>query len=149
MPEKSSKFYSTFTGPAVYTEAKKYQKIDFKKIDENKVDIEKESDNGYVAMVQHYFASVWLLGDGIQRDLFARKVDTNLYAVGMITPLGSIAPGASRSVQARLFTGPQEEKKLESIAPGMELVKEGSLEARQLEHFADLYLRARRLEAAE
>ncbi|OOG53369.1 membrane protein insertase YidC [Polaromonas sp. C04] len=124
MPEKSSKFYSTFTGPAVYTEAKKYQKIDFKKIDENKVDIEKESDNGYVAMVQHYFASVWLLGDGIQRDLFARKVDTNLYAVGMITPLGSIAPGASRSVQARLFTGPQEEKKLESIAPGMELVKD-------------------------
>ncbi|MEO6972728.1 MAG: membrane protein insertase YidC [Rhodoferax sp.] len=123
-PEKSSKFYSTFTGPAVFTEAKKYQKIDFKKIDENKVDIEKESSDGYVAMVQHYFASAWLLGDGIQRELFARKVSENLYAVGMITPLGSIAPGATRSVQARLFTGPQEEKKLEGIAPGLELVKD-------------------------
>ncbi|TAM50135.1 MAG: membrane protein insertase YidC [Burkholderiaceae bacterium] len=123
-PEKSSKFYSTFTGPAVFTEAKKYQKIDFKKIDENKVDIEKEASDGYVAMVQHYFASAWLLGDGIHRELFARKVSANLYAVGMITPLGSIAPGASRSVQARLFTGPQEEKKLEGIAPGLELVKD-------------------------
>ena len=39
-----SKFYSTFTGPAVYTEAKKYQKVEFKKIEENKVDVEKERD---------------------------------------------------------------------------------------------------------
>jgi Preprotein translocase subunit YidC len=60
----------------------------------------------------------------VQRDIFARKVDTNLYAVGMITPLESIAPGTSRTVDARLFIGPQEEKKLEAIAPGLELVKD-------------------------
>jgi YidC/Oxa1 family membrane protein insertase len=41
-------------------------------------------------MVQHYFASAWILADGIQRDLFA-WVDTNLYAVGMITSLNAIA----------------------------------------------------------
>src|SRR5690606_14005628 len=87
-PPGESSFYSTFTGPAVYTDAKKYQKVEFKKIEENKVDIEKSASNGYVAMVQHYFASAWLLGDGVQRDLFMRKVDANLYSVGMITPLG-------------------------------------------------------------
>ena len=123
-PPGESSIYSTFTGPAVYTSEKKYQKVDFKKIDEGKVDIEKTSPNGYVAMVQHYFASAWLLGDGIERNLFMRKVDTNLYSVGMITSLGSIAPGASKTVDARLYAGPQIETKLEGLTPGLELVKD-------------------------
>ena len=123
-PPGESSIYSTFTGPAVYTAEKKYQKVDFKKIDEGKVDIEKTSPNGYVAMVQHYFASAWLLGDGIERDLFMRKVDTNLYSVGMITALGNIAPGASKTIDARLYAGPQIETKLEALTPGLELVKD-------------------------
>ena len=123
-PPGESKFYSTFTGPAVYTEAKKYQKVEFKTIESNKVDVEKEATNGYVAMVQHYFASAWILPDGLKRDLFLRKVDTNLYAVGMITPLDSIAPGASKTIDAKFFVGPQEEKKLEALSPGLELVKD-------------------------
>jgi YidC/Oxa1 family membrane protein insertase len=53
------------------------------------------ASNGYVAMVQHYFASAWLLADGVVRENFVRKVDTNLYAVGMITPVKDIAPGSS------------------------------------------------------
>ncbi|NMM13819.1 MAG: membrane protein insertase YidC [Rhodoferax sp.] len=123
-PLGESSFYSTFTGPAIYTEAKKYQKVEFKDIENNKVDIEKTAENGYVAMVQHYFASAWLLGDGIKRDLFMRKVDTNLYAVGMITALDNIAPGTSKTVEAKFFAGPQEEKVLASLTPGLELVKD-------------------------
>ena len=123
-PPGESSFYSTFTGPAVYTEAQKYQKVEFTDIEKNKVEIEKQASNGYVAMVQHYFASAWILADGIKRDLFMRKVDTNLYAVGMITALDSIAPGSSKIIEARFFAGPQEEKVLESLAPGLELVKD-------------------------
>ena len=123
-PPGESSFYSTFTGPAIYTEAKKYQKVEFKKIEENSVDVEKHATNGYVAMVQHYFASAWILPDGLKRDLFLRKVDTNLYAVGMITPLDPIAPGATKTIDAKFFVGPQEEKVLEALAPGLELVKD-------------------------
>ena len=119
-----SAFYSTFTGPAVYTEAKKYQKVEFSDIEKGKADIEKISPNGYVAMVQHYFASAWLLAEGVVREYFVRKVDNNLYAVGMITPLKDIAPGATQAVESRFFVGPQEEKVLESLAPGLELVKD-------------------------
>lgn len=36
-----------------------------------------------------------------------------------------------------------------TLSAGLELVKEGALEARQLEHFAEIYLRRRVLEAAE
>ncbi|GKT22868.1 membrane protein insertase YidC [Acidovorax sp. SUPP3334] len=123
-PPGESSFYSTFTGPAVYTEAKKYHKVEFKDIENGKAEIDKSSTNGYVAMVQHYFASAWLLGNGVQRDLFVRKVDTNLYSVGMITPVGEIAPGQSKTVDARLFAGPQVETMMESLTPGLELVKD-------------------------
>ncbi len=123
-PPGESSFYSTFTGPAVYTSAKKYQKVEFEEIDKNKFDIEKHATDGYVAMAQHYFASAWLLADNTARDLFVRKVDTNLYTVGMIASLEAIAPGGSKVVNARFYAGPQEEKQLEAIYPGLELVKD-------------------------
>jgi YidC/Oxa1 family membrane protein insertase len=123
-PEGESAFYFTFTGPAIYTDAKKYQKVDFGDIEKNKAEIDKTSTNGYVAMVQHYFASAWLLPDGVARENFVRKVDTNLYAVGMITPLADLAPGQSKSVSNKLYTGPQEEKVLEALTPGLDLVKD-------------------------
>ncbi len=123
-PPGESSFYSTFTGPAVYTDAKKYQKVEFKDIESGKVDIPKDSPNGYVAMVQHYFATAWLLPDGVLRELFTRKVDTNLYSVGMLTSLGSIEPGTSKTIDARLFAGPQVETQMEKLYPGLELVKD-------------------------
>lgn len=123
-PEHESSFYSTFTGPAVYTEAKKYHKVEFKDIESGKAEVDKSSTSGYVAMVQHYFASAWLLADGIQRDNFVRKVGDNLYAVGMITPVGTVEPGQTKTVSARLFSGPQIEPMLEKLSPGLELVKD-------------------------
>ncbi len=123
-PAGESSFYSTFTGPAVYTSQKKYQKVEFSDIEKNKADFEKQSAQGYIAMVQHYFASAWVFEDGVQRDIFARKIENNLYAVGMVTPVTAIAPGEKQIHKARLFIGPQEEKTLEAIYPGLELVKD-------------------------
>ncbi len=137
-PLGESSLYFTFTGPAFYTAETKFNKIDFKSIEKRKAD-EKPShvtsaDNGWVAMVQHYFASAWLLDPTaassatptppIPREFFTRKVDTNLYAAGMLVPLGPLAAGQTKTVDARLFVGPQEENKLSSLAPGLELVKD-------------------------
>ncbi len=122
LPGESS-FYSTFTGPAVYTPEKKFHKVDFKDIDKDKAEVDKDSTGGYVAMVQHYFASAWILPDGVKRENFVRKVSDNLYAVGMITPV-SVAPGATTTVTSKFYSGPEEEKRLEQIAPGLELVKD-------------------------
>ena len=123
-PEGESSFYSTFTGPAVYTQEKKYQKIEFKDIENNKVDIQSKSNYGYVAMVQHYYASAWIFNDERQREIYSKKIDTNLYSVGMISDLKALEPGEKIETESRFFTGPQEEKNLESIYPGLELVKD-------------------------
>ena len=131
-PAGESSFYFTFTGPAIYTDASKFEKIDFKSIEKRKPgekpDHATSGDDGWVGMVQHYFASAWLIdkADGTKqpREFFTGKVDTNTYSVGMFVPLGEVAPGASKSFDARLFVGPQEENKLAALAPGLELVKD-------------------------
>jgi YidC/Oxa1 family membrane protein insertase len=123
-PPGESAFYSTFTGPAIYTPAQKYQKVEFSEIEKNKATFEKKADQGYVAMVQHYFASAWILPNDMTREFFARKVENNLYSVGMIASLKEIAPGQSQKVSAQFYVGPQEEKKLEALYPGLELVKD-------------------------
>jgi YidC/Oxa1 family membrane protein insertase len=119
-----SSFYSTFTGPAFYTEKSKFQKLDFSDIEKGKAEFDKSADNGWVAMVQHYFASAWLRNAQSPREFRASKVDNNLYAVGMVFPMGQAAPGASVSAEDLLFVGPQEENKLAALAPGLDLVKD-------------------------
>ena len=113
-----------YTGMAIYNNKGKYQKIDFKHIEEGKAEFEKLDDNGWVAMVQHHFASAWLQNDKVPREFFTTKVDTNLYATGMLFPLGDVAAGQTKSLDAKLFVGPQEEFKLSELAPGLELVKD-------------------------
>jgi YidC/Oxa1 family membrane protein insertase len=123
-PGGESHFYSTFTGPAVYTDAEKFQKLTFEKIEEGKEQHATKADNGWIALVQHYFVSAIIPPASAQRDIFTKKVATNLYAVGTILPLGSVAPGASVSMDAKLYSGPQESSVLETTAPGLELVKD-------------------------
>ncbi len=123
-PAGESAFYSTFTGPVVYTIEKKYQKSEFTDIEKGKTDFQTQTNAGYVAMVQHYFGSAWLIGDGIARDNYMSKVGPNLYSVGMKAPMNVIAPGATQTTETRLFIGPQEEHKLEKLYPGLELIKD-------------------------
>ena len=129
-PAGESSFYSTFTGPAVYTQAQKYQKVEFANIKKKSADYEKQSTTGYVAMVQHYFASAWILPEGMQRTISLDAVELGgaladcCYRAAMVAPIEAIAPGATRTVETTFFVGPQEEKMLEALAPGLELVKD-------------------------
>jgi YidC/Oxa1 family membrane protein insertase len=113
---------ATFTGPAVYTDESKFVKVDFKDIDKGKQSHAKKAKDGWIAIVQHYFVSVWLPKGSGEREYFTSKVGENLYAAGVIVPLGTVAPGASATVTMPLYIGPQETEKLAKIAPGLDLV---------------------------
>lgn len=118
---------STFTGPATYTDKEKFNKLEFTAIDKNKITIPTQvpaGDPAWIAMVQHYFASAWIPSDKAARDIYAGKIDNNLYRIGMQVPLGLVAPGTTVVEKAKLFVGPQEERVLETIAPGFELLKD-------------------------
>ncbi len=122
--EGDSRFYSTFTGPAMYTDAEKFRKISFEDIDKGKNPAATQTPDGWVAMVQHYFVSAFQPLDKGQHELFTRKIGNSLYAVGTISKISSIAPGASATVDGKLYAGPQESAKLEKFAPDFDLVKD-------------------------
>ena len=139
-PPGGTSFSTAYTGPAI-DDGSKFQKVAFKDIDKrgptDKPDHTIVSDSGWIAMVQHYFVSAWLIdkGDGskLPREYFTGKSDvTNpatgqpvlVYSVGMFVPLGDVAPGATKTFYAKLFAGPQEENKLAALAPRLELVKD-------------------------
>jgi len=113
---------STFTGPAVYTEAKKFQKINFGDIDKNKQNYVKQAADGWVGVVQHYFVSAWLPQGGVEREFFSKKVTDKLYSAGVIVPITAMANGATANVTMPLYVGPQEQEKLKTLAPGLDLV---------------------------
>ncbi len=119
-------FSNTYTGPALYNGHTKFKKVSFSDLDKGGSAIDAadaKADNGWVAMVQHYFASAWLNNDTVEREFFAHKADGD-YAVGMIFNLGSVPAGQTKSFDALLYAGPQDENKLEVLATGLELVKD-------------------------
>jgi YidC/Oxa1 family membrane protein insertase len=113
---------TTFTGPAVYTEESKFQKVSFKDIDKGSLPYPKSAKDGWMAIVQHYFVSAWLPKQGVEREYFTKNVGNNLYAAGVIVPVGTIAPGATATVEVPAYIGPQEKDRLAKVAPGMDLV---------------------------
>ncbi len=52
-PEGDSSMVPTYTGPAVYTDKEKFQKVAFSDIDKGKVPYPKNSNDGWVGMLQH------------------------------------------------------------------------------------------------
>jgi YidC/Oxa1 family membrane protein insertase len=122
--EGDSAFYSTFNGPAIYTATEKFRKVSFEDIEKGKNLPPVRTGDGWIAMVQHYFVSAFLPPSQGEHELFTRKIDNNLYAVGSIMGLGTIAPGASLSLTGKLFAGPQESAALEQFATDFDLVKD-------------------------
>ncbi|CAB3916759.1 MAG: yidC [Achromobacter mucicolens] len=121
-PADTSSFYHTFTGFAVYSEQDKFQKSTFSDIQKKKASYIKQADNGWIAVVQHYFATAWVPPQGKPRTNELLEVQPNLYAGRSIEAVGEIAPGAAARVDSHLWVGPQDQKAMAALAPGLELV---------------------------
>ncbi|HVL59375.1 MAG TPA: membrane protein insertase YidC [Burkholderiaceae bacterium] len=121
-PPGESYFYSTYTGPVVYTDESKFTKVAFSDIEKGKQQHPKAARDGWVGIIQHYFVSAWVPHPpDAPREFYTRRVDTNLYSVGSMQPAGSLAPGATATVESKLFVGPQIQDVLAAVAPGLEL----------------------------
>lgn len=117
-----SSMYNTYTGPAVYTEEEKFQKLSFDSLADGDKDYPTYANEGWIAMLQHYFLTAWVPQDGEKREIYARQIDKNLFAVGSIVAVGEVAPGASKTIDSQLYVGPQDQRRLEHIAPNLDLV---------------------------
>ncbi len=126
-PEGESGMANTFTGPALYTEQDKYQKLEFKDIEKGKAKFTEKADNGWMAMVQHYFVSAWVPEPKLAREFYVRKLEgSGAVAAGIIVPLPTLAAGAKVSQAVSLYAGPQIQATLGQLAKP---VAEGGIDA--------------------
>lgn len=118
-PAGESSMVSTFTGPAVYTEQDKFQKITFDEVEKGKAKFNDKADNGWVAMVQHYFVSAWVPQEKLQREFYVRKLEGSIHpavAAGLIVPIPVAEPGSKTKLSAALYAGPQIQSSLDQLA---------------------------------
>ncbi|MBT9590425.1 MAG: membrane protein insertase YidC, partial [Thiobacillus sp.] len=123
-PRGESFFLHTYTGPAFYTDAKKFQKVTFSNIKEGKTEFEKTADNGWMGLVQHHFVSAWLPEGNVKREYYTRSLGDGLYSAGVILAEGTLAPGQQKTFTVPLYVGPQTQSVLEMAAPGLELARD-------------------------
>lgn len=118
--EGGSHFIYTYTGAVLSTPEKRYEKIDFGDIEDDKLSI--DVNNGWVAMLQHYFISALIPGSKEdQYRYYTLNPDNRSYVIGAITPSKTILPGSNDELSHRVYFGPKLQKELEQVAEGLDL----------------------------
>ena len=94
--------------------------MQFSDIDKGKLEYPKQTDNGWIGILQHYFVAAWLPKEKTDREYFTHKLDGGLYSVGVVLPNLVIDPGQKVQTGSELYAGPTEAN-LDKIAPGLGL----------------------------
>lgn len=116
--KQGSALMPTFTGGAYFTNEAKFKKIKFAEME--KEALSKTSKDGWIGIIEHYFASAWISDSGKTRELSTKKLADNIFAVRSVMPAINIAAGAKTEIKAKLFAGPQTVKDLSAAATGLE-----------------------------
>lgn len=115
--------FSTFQGPAYYTNDRKYNKVTWSDVNKSPDKFRFSDNNGWVAMVQHYFVSAWILPKAMPREFFVHAENQpNLYSAGLVGQALAIPAGGQGETTANLYVGPQDQKTLSQLSDGLELV---------------------------
>ncbi|MFU8813864.1 MAG: membrane protein insertase YidC [Pseudomonadales bacterium] len=108
-----------YLGAALTTDETRYKKLRFKDLDE--ADFRAAVTGGWIAFLQHYFLSAWVGHPEEANRYYGQKHPDSTYIVGYTSPLRSLAAGATSVFESRFYVGPKDQKRLEQIAPNLNL----------------------------
>jgi len=109
-----------YTGAVLSSPDKRYEKISFDDIEEQ--EWKQDITNGWAAMIQHYFVSALVPADKtVPYHYYTMAQNDGNFAIGMVTPVVTVAPGATQSIDELMYIGPAVQKDLEQVAEGLEL----------------------------
>ena len=115
-----TRFVKTYTGAVISRPDKRYEKISFEDIREEK--LSQDISNGWASMQQHYFLAALLPATATETyHYYTLALDDNRFAIGSISPGLVLQPGQSGSITSRLYIGPKDQKELGRIAEGLDL----------------------------
>jgi YidC/Oxa1 family membrane protein insertase len=110
---------ASYLGAATQTVEDNYVKVDFD--DAGDSPFKEKNTGGWVAILQHYFVSAWIPDIDQQHTYEVRKNSQGENIAGLVSPATVVAPGASATIGAQLYTGPKIQERLKEIAPSLEL----------------------------
>ncbi|MBR1375459.1 MAG: membrane protein insertase YidC [Cardiobacteriaceae bacterium] len=117
---------ATFTGAAISTEQKRYEKIKLDDLESinpaskkaNKYQKDIAGKDGWVAMIQHYFIAAFVPESGKEQRIFTNyNQNTGDHIVGVKTELFTVENGADYEFAGKAYIGPKIVKNLEKTAP--------------------------------
>jgi len=110
----------TYTGAVISSPENRYEKIKFDDIaDEARA---QDIQNGWIAMIQHYFLTALLPIDKTEtHHYYTRSFGNNMFAAGAITPAIQIPPGSQSEIVELLYLGPKDQGVLAALAEGLDL----------------------------
>jgi YidC/Oxa1 family membrane protein insertase len=117
--KNKDQFVRTYTGGVLFTPEEKYKKISFKDMASENLD--KTAKDGWVAMIQHYFAAAWIPAREEDNGFYTKALADNHFVIGSYGPTMDIAPGTAKTLTAELFAGPKLQRVLEATAQGLDL----------------------------
>ena len=110
---------SAYTGGAISSPEKRYEKITFDAMTEQP--LSRDVQGGWVAMIQHYFVSAWVPGQQESNHLYTKALPDERFIIGLVEPTVQVPPGATGTLDAELYMGPKDQTRLEQIATGLDL----------------------------
>ena len=121
-PLGGSSFYNTYTGPVIYTEKGKFEKVSFSDIEESKQEHVQTSNDGWFGIIQHYYVGAWIFKNDLEREFYTRKLKNDKYSVGAIQLSNELQPGQTQTFTNLLYIGPQYQEDLKKLENGLDLV---------------------------
>ena len=108
----------SYLGAVFSTTENSYEKVDFD--DMREANFKAVSQDGWVAMSQHYFLSAWIPAAGAEYS-YSSRVSGGNHIAGFVSPGFDVAPGETKTVSANFYAGPKVTELLEAAAPDLEL----------------------------
>ncbi|MDP6375729.1 MAG: membrane protein insertase YidC [Pseudomonadales bacterium] len=108
-----------YLGAALTTPESRYEKLELDDLDEGTFTT--NVTGGWMAFLQHYFLSAWVAEPEENNRYYGRRRSDGTYIVGYTGPLKTVAAGDTGKWQARFYAGPKDQKRLEQIAPNLNL----------------------------
>ncbi|MEH6358024.1 MAG: membrane protein insertase YidC [Pseudomonadales bacterium] len=110
---------ASFLGAATQTTDDNYVKVDFDDVDDDP--FKEKNSGGWIAILQHYFVTVWVPNENQQHTFEVRKNSQGENIAGLVSPATNVAPGDTATFGAELYAGPKFQKRLGEISSGLEL----------------------------
>ena len=118
--DEKQQFVNTYIGAVVSNPEDLYAKISFGDMEDENLEV--PVTNGWVAMIQHYFAAAWVPEEEEVNTAYSRYLNAeNRYLIGMVSATKSIPAGGSGSFHSTAYIGPKIQEKLAATAPNLEL----------------------------